>query len=826
MAKNKKTEETVDNSKIIDGTFEQVLHDSMLPYSEYVILDRALPRVEDGLKPVQRRILYTMIELGTTPDKPHRKSARIVGDCLGKYHPHGDSSVYGAMVKLAQPFNTRMLLVDGHGNFGSVDGDSAAAMRYTEARMTPFALEMLRDLDKDTVPMTLNFDDSLEEPELLPSRVPNLLVNGANGIAVGLATNIPTHNLGEAIDGIVAYIENKDITLEEMMKYIPAPDFPTGGIIVDNQGIYDAYSTGRGRIVVRAKIHTEKEGERTNIVVTEIPYQVNKALLLARINELRENNKDLFGNIQDIVDESDRTGMRCVIKLKKDADPDTMIALLLKKTDLQCNFSANMTAIVNNRPMQLGLLDIIKHYVEFQREVIYRRSKYDLDVAEKREHILEGLLKAVNNIREVVDIVLDSKTYQEAKDRLRMRFDLTEKQAIAVLDIPLKRLNKLDINKMLEEQKELLEKISYLTAITNSKARQYTVVKKELLEIKKKYPTPRLSEIVHESMIADVEVDLNAKIKKDGYVVLHYNGNVKFVPDKGYNLASKSIVNCNPQDLSKKVIKTDSEGMLFGITVKGNAVTFPVSALGEDKWKSRGMSVNKFAKVDSDDVFVQIFDEKEVKDKKMLIVTRMGMAKYVDLEEFTFDKKSLTTAMTFKDEDDRIAAVELVTPPQVDDGTREARGYILSVTQNGMALVSYDDIPTQGRKAGGVKLMRFDDDDSLLFATHTDGNGEIISVLDSGYAKRVILGTIEPRMRMAKGNKIFDTKAGECVFIDVVTEPYDFAVVLPNGEVKSVNTEQIGIEDRANKGKNIIKIVSKDKNILTIGDCKRHNIIN
>ena len=826
MAKNKKTEETVDNSKIIDGTFEQVLHDSMLPYSEYVILDRALPRVEDGLKPVQRRILYTMLELGTTPDKPHRKSARIVGDCLGKYHPHGDSSVYGAMVKLAQPFNTRMLLVDGHGNFGSVDGDSAAAMRYTEARMTPFALEMLRDLDKDTVPMTLNFDDSLEEPELLPSRVPNLLVNGANGIAVGLATNIPTHNLGEAIDGIVAYIENKDITLEEMMKYIPAPDFPTGGIIVDNQGIYDAYSTGRGRIVVRAKIHTEKEGERTNIVVTEIPYQVNKALLLARINELRENNKDLFGNIQDIVDESDRTGMRCVIKLKKDADPDTMIALLLKKTDLQCNFSANMTAIVNNRPMQLGLLDIIKHYVEFQREVIYRRSKYDLDVAEKREHILEGLLKAVNNIREVVDIVLDSKTYQEAKDRLRMRFDLTEKQAIAVLDIPLKRLNKLDINKMLEEQKELLEKISYLTAITNSKARQYTVVKKELLEIKKKYPTPRLSEIVHESMIADVEVDLNAKIKKDGYVVLHYNGNVKFVLDKGYNLASKSIVNCNPQDLSKKVIKTDSEGMLFGITVKGNAVTFPVSALGEDKWKSRGMSVNKFAKVDSDDVFVQIFDEKEVKDKKMLIVTRMGMAKYVDLEEFTFDKKSLTTAMTFKDEDDRIAAVELVTPPQVDDGTREARGYILSVTQNGMALVSYDDIPTQGRKAGGVKLMRFDDDDSLLFATHTDGNGEIISVLDSGYAKRVILGTIEPRMRMAKGNKIFDTKAGECVFIDVVTEPYDFAVVLPNGEVKSVNTEQIGIEDRSNKGKNIIKIVSKDKNILTIGDCKRHNIIN
>ncbi len=824
MAKNKKVEE-VDNSKIIDGTFEQVLHDSMLPYSEYVILDRALPRVEDGLKPVQRRILYTMLELGTTPDKPHRKSARIVGDCLGKYHPHGDSSVYGAMVKLAQPFNTKMLLVDGHGNFGSVDGDSAAAMRYTEARMTPFALEMLRDLDKDTVPMMLNFDDSLEEPEVLPSRVPNLLVNGANGIAVGLATNIPPHNLGEAIDGIVAYIENKDISLEEMMKYIPAPDFPTGGIIVDNQGIYDAYSTGKGKIVVRAKIHTEDEGGRTNIVITEIPYQVNKASLLSRINELRDINKDLFGNIQDIVDESDRTGMRCVIKLKKEADVDTMIALLLKKTDLQTNFSANMTAIVNNRPMQLGLLDIIKHYVEFQREVIYKRSKYDLDVAEKREHILEGLLKAVNNIREVVDIVLDSKTYTEAKDRLRMRFDLTEKQAIAVLDIPLKRLNKLDINKMLEEQKELMEKIKYLTGITNSKTKQYNVVKKELLEIKKKYPSPRQSEIIHESLIADVEVDLNAKIKKEGFVVLHYNGNIKFVLDKGYNLASKSIVNCNAQDLSKKVIKTDSEAMLFGITSKGNAVTFPVSALGEDKWKSRGISVNKFAKVDSDDILVQIFTESEVKGKKLLLITQMGMAKYVDLEEFTFDKKSLTNAMAFKDEDDRLVAVELVTPPEVDDGTREARGFILSVTQNGMALTSYDDIPTQGRKASGVKLMRFDDDDKLIFATHTDASGEIVLVMDSGYAKRIILGTIEPRMRMAKGNKIFDNKIGECVFIDVVTTPYDFAIVLPNGEVKSINTEQIGIEDRANKGKNIIKIVSKDKNIMTIGDAKRHNII-
>lgn len=824
MAK-KREEEIVDNSRIIDGTFEQVLHTSMIPYSEYVILDRALPRVEDGLKPVQRRILYTMMELGTTPDKPHRKSARIVGDCLGKYHPHGDSSVYNAMVKLAQPFNTKALLVDGHGNFGSVDGDSAAAMRYTEARMTPFALEMLRDLDKNTVPMTLNFDDSLEEPEILPSRIPNLLVNGANGIAVGLTTTIPPHNLHETINGIVAYIDNKRITLDDMMKYIPAPDFPTGGIIIDNPGIREAYATGKGKIVVRAKTHIEEEGGRKNIVITEIPYQVNKSELLSRINDLRETAKEYFGGIQDIVDESDRMGMRCVIKLRKDVDPEVMLALLFKKTNLQCNFNANMTAIVKNRPEQLGLLDIIRHYVEFQREVIYKRSKYDLDVAEKREHIIEGLLKAVNNIREVVDIVLDSKTYTEAKERLMIRFELTEKQAIAVLDIPLKRLNKLDINKMLEEQKELLEKIAYLTEVTNSKTKQYEVVKKELLEIKRKYKDERQSKIVHESKITDTQIDLNAKIKRDGYLVLHYNGNVKFVPEKGYAQASKSIPNCAPQDLAKKVVKTDSDSFIFGITSKGNAITFPISALGDDKWKSRGMGINKIAKVDSDDILLNVFTPKELKGKKILIVTALGMAKYVDISEFTFDKKSQTAAMVFKEDNDYIVSVSAVAPPTVDDGTREARGFILAVTADGMTLNCYDDVPTQGKKASGVKLMRLEGKDKIIYAQHNDGEGEIVSILDNGLAKRVILGCIDPKMRMSKGIKLNDSKAGNCIFTDIVTQPYDVAIVLPNGDVMSVNTEQISIEDRANKGKNLIKAIAKDKNVMTIGAARKHCIL-
>lgn len=825
MAKKKEQEQIIDNSRIIDGTFEQVMHNSMLPYSEHVILDRALPRVEDGLKPVQRRILYTMLELGTTPDKPHRKSARIVGDCLGKYHPHGDSSVYGAMVKLAQPFNTKMLLVDGHGNFGSVDGDSAAAMRYTEARMTPFALEMLKDLEKNTVPMTLNFDDSLEEPTVLPSRVPNLLVNGASGIAVGLATNIPPHSLGESIDGVVAYIDNKNITLDEMMQYIPAPDFPTGGIIVANQGIREAYQSGKGKIVLRAKLHVEDEGGKKNIVITEIPYQVNKAELLARISELRETNKDLFGAIADIVDESDRNGMRCVIKLRRECDADTMIALLFKKTNLQVNFSANMTAIVNNRPMQLGLLEIIRHYVEFQREVIYRRSKFDLEVAEKREHILQGMLIAVNNVREVVEIVLDSKSYGESKERLIARFELTDRQAVAVLDIPLKRLNKLDIDKIKQERQELLERIAELSAITNSKAKQYGVVKKELLEIKKKYPEKRMTQIVKEDALNDVEVDLNAKIKRDGFVVLHYNGNVKFVLEKGYNAAVKSIVNCSTNDIAKKVIKSDSESFLFGITSKGNAVTFPVSALGDDKWKSRGMGINKIAKVDSDDKLLNIFSPSELEGKKLLIVTSLGMAKYVDISEFSLDRKSLATAMTFKDGDDFVVGASVVEPPEFDDGTRESRGFVLSISADGMVLNSYDDIPTQGKKASGVKLMRLDDKDRIIFAQHNDGSGEVVSVSDSGYAKRVILGCLEPRMRMSKGVKLSDSKSGECIYADLVTIPYDFAVIFPGGEVRSINTEQIPIDDRANKGKNIIKSIAKDKNVMTIGDAKRHNII-
>ena len=409
MAKIKK--EIVDNSRILEMNIEDVMHNSMIPYSECVILDRALPRVEDGLKPVQRRILYSMSELGVTPDKPYRKAARIVGDCMGKYHPHGDTSIYDAMVRMAQPFNMNMLLVDGHGNYGSVDGDSPAAMRYTEAKLAPLAMELLKDIDKDTVKWSLNFDDTLKEPDMLPGRFPNLLVNGSNGIAVGVATNIPPHNICETIDGVVSFIDNSRITLDEMMKIIKAPDFPTGGYIVAGEGLRKAYETGKGKITIRAKIDIERERSgKSTIVITELPYQVNKAALLLKIAELREKKKDLYGAISDVVDESDRTGMRAVIRVKKDGNVDKILANLLKSTSLQTSFSINMIAIANGKPQQLGLLDIIRHYVEYQRNIIYKRTQYDLAVAKARVHILEGLIIAIENIEEIIKIIKNSNT--------------------------------------------------------------------------------------------------------------------------------------------------------------------------------------------------------------------------------------------------------------------------------------------------------------------------------------------------------------------------------------------------------------------------------
>ena len=559
---------------IIYKSMSEVLHDSMIPYTECVVMDRALPRVEDGLKPVQRRILYSMLELGVTPDKPYRKSARIVGDCLGKYHPHGDSSVYDAMCRMAQNWVLRAPLVDGHGNFGSIDGDSPAAMRYTETRLTPLALELMRDLEKDTVRWSLNFDDTLKEPDMFPGRFPNLLINGASGIAVGVATNIPPHNLGEVIDGVVAYINNPNIKIEQLMKIIKAPDFPSGGEIISvDDGLAQAYQTGKGKIIIRAKVNIEKNGDKTSLIITELPYQVNKAQLLQKIAELKETNKEKLSVITEIRDESDRNGMRAVIRLKKDADPKKILEYLFKSTNLQISYGINMVAIAGGKPKLLNLLEIISYYAQYQREIIVRRTKYDLNLAKERAHIVEGLLIAIKNIDDVIKIIKKSASISEAKQKLKEKFNLSEKQAQAILDMRLARLVHLEVNKLEEELKELKNRIKAYEEILASKKAQYEVVKKEILEIKKSYNNPRKSYI-----LGSGEIKLES-IKEDDEEIKNYifaisaGNTIKKVTTKNYAMSTKGIAdNSTINDIPIQVETFSSKDTIIIFNRKGNEI--------------------------------------------------------------------------------------------------------------------------------------------------------------------------------------------------------------------------------------------------------------
>lgn len=815
MAKKNKVIE--DKTVIIDNDLVNIMHQSMMQYSEHVILDRALPRVEDGLKPVQRRILYSMNELGITPDKPHKKSARIVGECLGKYHPHGDRSVYDAMVRLAQPFNTRMLLVDGHGNFGSVDGDGAAAMRYTEARLAPIAMEMLRDLDKETVSFSLNFDDSLEEPDVLPCRFPNLLVNGTTGIAVGLATNIPPHNLGEVINGVVAYIDNSRISLDEMMKIIPGPDFPTGGIIVQSEGIKQAYETGKGKITVRANAFIEKDGDKEIIVITEFPYQINKAQLLSKINDLREQRKDRFGFISEISDESDRNGTRAVIRLKKDTNAQQALASLYKYTDLETSCGVNMVAIAGGKPKLMGLLEVIAHYTEFQRQVIYKRSMYDLNIAKKQEHIQQGKLIAVNNIRRVVDIILNAQTDNEAKEQIKQEFNLTERQAVAILEMKLKQLKKVDAKKLEEEIENLKSLIAELDSVLSSKRKQLGIVRKEILEIKKKYADKRRTVILSPEHATIATVDINEKIEKSGKLILTRSGNLKFMTQKSYSMANKGIANCDSGELVVKVADCNNSSNVIGFTQKGNGVVFDIDSLGEDKWKSKGTAISKIAKTDSDERLIVFFTKEEMQGKDLYFYTKNGMVKKTECSEYSLEKKTVSPGIILKE--DELVGVELA------DNDCE---YIIMVTQNGMVLNAEADIPLQGRKASGVKGIQLSTGDSLIFAKQHSGEGEIVVATESGLAKRVILSSIDPSKRYRKGLIINDNeKNGAIVFADIVTVPYDIAIELADGECVGVNTDAIDIADRTKKGKDVIKEACKNSGSnlsLVMAGCYRHNI--
>lgn len=749
--------EVIDGSgfgkSVIQKDIDQVLTESMIPYSEHVILERALPRVEDGLKPVQRRILYTLHELDITPDKDYKKSARIVGECLGKFHPHGDTSVYDAMVRMAQDFNMREVLVDGHGNYGSVDGDGAAAMRYTEARMAPLALEILRDLDKNTVDWTLNFDDTIQEPVTLPCRFPNILVNGANGIAIGLATNIPTHNLGEVISGAIAMIENREITLDEMMKIIPGPDFPTGGYIIAGDELKSAYETGKGKILIRAKVHVEgKQGEKQNIVITELPYQVNKARLLQRILEVRDSKKYDLSCITEILDESDRNGTRAVVRVKKDADVSKVIDILFKETDMQVSYGINMVAIADGRPQLMGLLDMLAYYINYQRDVVYRRTKFDLDIAKEREHILEGLIIAVRNIDEVVKIIKSSEDTADAKRRLMERFKLSDRQAQAILDMRLARLTSLEIYKLEQELKEVKELIAKLTAIIGSKKLQFDIVKEEMMEIKKKFKDPRRTQII--SSIENFEKEsITASVSKGStnvVVSLSANGQIKTMTPLAISGSSK--IWTEKSRLSEayiSLVKMNSGNDVLVFTNLGNVFKIDVAGLPLTKWKEKGIEINKLVKgmLSNEKPVALVECPVEESDKKLLFFTKQGMIKKTALNEYMVGK-SAYQAMKLKD-DDELINIEFDT-----DNTT-----IMFVTKLGMGLnAEKSDIPEQGRISGGVKGIMLADNDEVVSVNQVEKGQNIVIVTNRAFAKQVNTSEIDVLARYRKGVKVYDLK--------------------------------------------------------------------
>lgn len=792
-----------DANGIIVKNMEDVMHESMIPYSECVILDRALPRVEDGLKPVQRRILFDMLELGLYPDRPYKKCARVVGDCLGKYHPHGDSSVYQALVRMAQSFNMGATLVDGQGNFGDIDGNGAAAMRYTESRLTPLAMELLKDMgnpDDEIVKWGCNFDDSLKEPEILPGRFPNLLVNGASGIAVGLATNIPTHNLGEAIDGVIAYIDNPRIKLSEMMKIIKGPDFPTGGYIIADEELVKAYETGRGKLILRAKTHIEAEGEKRLIVIDELPYQVNKSTLLENILKLREEKKGVLMGISDIADESDRNGIRAVIRVKKDCDPMAILAVLFKSTNLSTSFGVNMVAIAGGKPKTMGLMEIIEYYANYQREFIVKRTKCELDNCRKREHILEGLVIAVRNIDEVVAIIKKSQSTPEAREKLRARFKLSERQADAILDLRLARLTHLEVYKLEQELKELRERIARLTAILGSKKLQMEVVKDEMSAIKRNYKTPRKSVILKSEKDYVVPDDSAPRVIEDSVVCYNARGNLKRMAMKSFNMANRNFTdNSSVNELCYAIANCAGAERIMCFTNLGNCVKIDLDAIADGKWKEKGAPLKSVypACAEGEKIVYLIPLCENLPKGNLLFYTKSGMVKKTAWSEYAV-VKSVFQAIKLK-EDDEVIGME----------TEKPDCSLVFVTESGMSLnADMSDIPIQGRISGGVKGINLGDGDNCIFTRQVQDGGEIVLVTDKGYAKRVLVVDLDVMARYRKGVKIIDIKGNngkKLVFAGYVTEPYKIVLQVGDDYLSAFSTEDLNIETRTHSGRALVK---------------------
>lgn len=807
----KKTPETAEHKpqhEIIQRPMEEVMHISMIPYAEHVILERALPRVEDGLKPVQRRILFTLNELGVTPDKPHKKCARIVGDCLGKYHPHGDSSVYDAMVRMAQPYSMRGVLVDGHGNFGSIDGDSAAAMRYTEARMAPLALEMLRDIDKDTVPFSFNFDDSLKEPDMLPARYPNLLVNGTSGIAVGLATNIPPHNLREAIDAAILLMDHPDASLKEIMKVLPAPDFPTGGCLIDNEEITRAYETGRGKLTLRAKVHIEDgTAGRKLIVITEVPYQVPKAAMLEKILKLSEEKKVQLGGIYDIRDESDRTGLRAVIELKRDVDPMQVLSVLYKYSDLQITFGVNMVAIAEGRPVQMGVKAMLSYYTDYQKRVITRRTKYELEQARAREHILAGLMVAVNHLDEVIALIRASKSPKEAKEQLQNRFGLSDIQAQAILDMRLQRLTGLEIDALRKEYAAILKTISRLEGILGSEKKLIGVIRTEMAEIREKFGDDRRTQLIEDDS-AKLPVVESKPVAEDTVILRLRDGQLRRMSPR---MVDKFVQQPGMDAEVIQTIETATDESLYIFTNLGNCFMLDVTKIPETmRLKERGsLLTGLLAELADGEEAVQMLcarSDEMGKFGELLFVTKNGQVKRTAAAEYGI-RRARFNAITLKGED------RVVEVTALEEG---CRGDLLLATRLGMGVrFSLSEVSATGRATAGVRGIDLTDGDETAWMLRPEPGCMLLVISDRGYGKRMLADDVDRQKRAGKGQRLLPmTKTGEtgtqlAGLLDV-THAQQVVFTQKNGHATVMNPQEISIERRTGRGQLLVSVLLDD----------------
>lgn len=805
-----------EDQKLIQHEINKEMKDSYIDYAMSVIVGRALPDVRDGLKPVHRRILYGMSGLGVTPDKPHKKSARIVGEVMGKYHPHGDLSIYDAMVRLAQPFNIRYTLVDGHGNFGSVDGDGAAAMRYTEARMTPLALQMLRDIDKDTVDFTPNFDGEEKEPVVLPSRFPNLLVNGSNGIAVGMATSIPPHNLCEVIDAAVKVIDEPESTVEDLIKIIKGPDFPTGAMIMGKASMREAYRTGQGKVVVRAVAEIEEASHgKQQIIVTEIPYQVNKARLIEKIADLVRDKR--IEGITGIRDESNRKGMRIVIELKRDVNANIILNRLYKHTQMQDSISMIMLALVDGRPKILNLYEIISEYLKHQKEVVTRRTIFDKKKAEARAHILEGYLIALDNIDEIIKIIRSS--YNDAKEKLMDRFQLSEIQAQAILDMQLRRLQGLEKEKIENEYQELLKKIAYYAELLADEHKLMGVVKEELLEIKEKWGDKRKTKI----KAAAEELEEEDLIEEQNVcVTLTHLGYIKRVPADTYRAqrrGGKGItgITTRENDFVKNMIMTSTHDYLMFFTNTGKAHKIKAYEIPEATRTAKGTPAVNFLNLMQRERITAVIPIKEFAEDKFLIgVTKHGIIKKTALSNFDTNRKTGLIAMNLKEDDELI-------------GIKQTTGInkVIIVTKHGKCIsFSEEDVRPMGRIAGGVRAIKLEKDDEVVAMELVEPGQELLVVTQKGYGKRTKVEEYKTQVRGGKGLLTYDKakfkKTGELVGAMVVDDDDDIMLINSDGIIIRMQANEVSRLGRATQGVKIMSVAG-DANIIALAKVARED---